>query len=148
MTGWISGLGAVGRWSVVVRRSLFVVRCACFICSLSSCPAIFFCGLVFRIMVIARNPFQIFGFKGLTCKILRNNDLAAPGAGFRVSRFQGFKVTGLARADTRSPSVRFFSPNFFYTLVFRIMVIARNSFQIFGFKGLTCKILRNNDLAA
>jgi len=65
---------------------------------------IFLFFLSIRIIDLGKNSRQIFGFKGLMCKILRNKDLEWPGfKGFRVS---SFKVFSLAKREKGAVVVR------------------------------------------
>jgi len=65
---------------------------------------IFLFFLSIKIIDLGKNSRQIFGFKGLICIILRNNDLEVPG--FRVSEFQGFKVFSLAKREKGAVVIR------------------------------------------
>jgi hypothetical protein len=66
--------------------------------------------------------------------------------GFKVSEFQGFKVL-IAMGTSDLWCVRPVPGSiFFYTPIFRIMTIRKNSRQIFGSKWFVGKILRDKEL--
>jgi hypothetical protein len=82
--------------------------------------------------------------KDLSAKSIRINDLAAVFAILEQLRGQRLEV----RLQRLKPIVNDgLGPTFLKSLIFRINNLAANSRQIYGFKGLTTKILRNNELA-